>query len=429
MSKHLSLTWVGEFETDGIYPLLQTLAFQKSFKRKQLGFNDLIYLAAHITRGETGLITWLKTRVLTDRLVKLGCIDEKTARDINIVGAVHDIGHGPNSHAIEFLTSINHEKNGARMFKNDEELRQASQQCGVDPDYIAECLKHKVPEFAIVDDKNFGTDKLVYLVMAGVDTGFGPDIGRAVDNILKYLYYDDEKMILDAKAVNSAMYIIQPTYNYFYKDLFLCKSAQIVQRFMQKVVYRMLTKRGGNLSEEALWQMTDNELMAEIIKSDDKFIQKTYEIYSRGMSAFPKTGLTIKLGSGFYLERAKEDTVFKGEKKEFFYKFAEACNPMWLSMVECRIACHFGIPNYGVVIPALTTQNLGRFKPQDILIKNSAAGLSNLRDYKPHHFASLEDSLNDFMAVRVCILPKYRKRLYKEWEDVYHIIEEVLRDH
>jgi HD superfamily phosphohydrolase len=261
--------------------------------------------------------------------------------------------------------------------------------------------------------------------MAGVDTGFGPDIGRPVDNILKYLYYDNGKIYVDAKAVNSAMDVIQHTYNYFYKDLFLCKSAQIVQRFMQKVIYRLLSS--GGLTEELLWDMTDIELMAEIIKSEDPVIQHSYwEVYRRGMDYFPKTGLTIKLGGRLFNEREKEETGFIEAEYAFFRKFAELCDPASLELLENEIGNFLSIPGSGVVVPSLTEQSLRRFRPEDVNIYNSAVGITTLRQYKSSHFEALEDSLFDFMAVRVCVPPDFRRRLYDKAGEVYDLIEEMI---
>jgi hypothetical protein len=49
-----------------------------------------------------------------------------------------------------------------------------------------------------------------------------------------------------------------------------------------------------------------------------------------------------------------------------------------------------------------------------------------LRELRPIHFASLADDYKDSLAIRVCVEPIYRERLYLNGEDVYQLIAEKI---
>lgn len=419
------MPWVGEFEIGEIEQIVDTSAFQKLFDRKQLGFNDLVFRSAHSSRGEILLITWLKTKILTERLVEAGDITPEVANNINLASLLHDVGHGPFSHVIEFLVSVNHEENGARLIEEDNQLQRAIVGCGGDPDFVVECLRHQRPEFVIVDDKNFGVDKLVYLVMARYDTGFGPDIGPVVDNVIKYLKYDSGKMMIDAKAINAAM-LIQYTYHYFYKDVFISKSSQNIQRYMQKLFYFLLQSE-PEISERKLWQMTDMELMSHVANSKHPVVKYGYEdVFRRGPRAFPCAGLTVKLHGRGYAERhsQKPNSVIETDK-DFFEKFCDFCDIERLNALENEISDFLGIDSRELVIASLSAEKLKRFEPQNFFFYNSRGSsyTGSFKEVKPKHFEGLADDINDCTSVRVCATPEFRPIVYKKAGDVFELIK------
>ena len=144
--KYLSLPWVGQFDVSPIQKIVDTRRFQASLNRTQTGFSNLIFRSANSTRGAIELITWKITKDhATRRLIEGDYISKEVAHNVNLISLLHDIGHGPFSHAIEFLTEINHEENGARLIENDTELRKAIIGCGGDPQFMVDCLRKKCP--------------------------------------------------------------------------------------------------------------------------------------------------------------------------------------------------------------------------------------------------------------------------------------------
>jgi hypothetical protein len=401
MGKKISLPWVGIFDISEIEDIVDTEVFQAGFGRTQTGFSNLVFRSANSTRAAIELITWYVTKkYATRRLVEDRWISPEVAHQVNLISLLHDVGHGPFSHTIEFMTKINHEENGARLIETNKKLREAIGKCGGDPDFMTDCLRKKRPEFVIVDDKNFGTDKLVYLVMAYIDTGFGPHIERVVKDVL--------------------------TYNYYYKDFFICKSTLKVQRYMQKMIYRLLKQ--GAFSEEALWAMTDQELLSRFIGSDDPVIRQAYKNYTQGVDVFPRTGLTIRLRGHAYMEGEGKDNMVTEAPREFFDRFNENCTPEFLDMLENEIAEGLGISPDHLIVVSISPKDLEkRFRPQDINIRCSVdRNARSLMELREEHFTNLTSDYKDSLAIRICVEPRYRGRLYRKGMDIHRLIAEKI---
>ena len=101
--------------------LLDTRAFQRLRRIRQDGFASLVYPGAEHSRFGHALGAYHIACRVTERLE----IPAAIARDVKVAALVHDIGHGPFSHAWEVAFSgISHEQWGARIVEEDPELRE-----------------------------------------------------------------------------------------------------------------------------------------------------------------------------------------------------------------------------------------------------------------------------------------------------------------
>ncbi len=90
--------------------LLDTAEMQRLRRIRQLGLTNLVYPGAEHSRFQHSLgVLWLAHQMLA-RLGRRVSIGQDT-RTIVLVGALlHDVGHGPMSHALEAVTGIRHER-------------------------------------------------------------------------------------------------------------------------------------------------------------------------------------------------------------------------------------------------------------------------------------------------------------------------------
>lgn len=104
---------------DGI---LDTRAFQRLRRVRQMGFASLVYPGAEHSRFGHALGAFHVAGRVT---AQLGLAAE-VARDVKVAALLHDVGHGPFSHAWETaLGAISHEAWGRRILAEDEELNGA----------------------------------------------------------------------------------------------------------------------------------------------------------------------------------------------------------------------------------------------------------------------------------------------------------------
>ena len=102
-----------------IADLLETRAMQRLRRIKQMGFAWLVYPGAEHSRFGHALGAFHIAQRVTRRLD----LDPVVARHVKIAALLHDIGHGPFSHAWEHVfPGLDHERWGARIATEDPEL-------------------------------------------------------------------------------------------------------------------------------------------------------------------------------------------------------------------------------------------------------------------------------------------------------------------
>ena len=90
--------WVSE--------IIKCKEFVRLTRIKQLGLVYRLFPSAMHTRYGHSLGTYF----LANKIIKqLGCFTETEANELAAAALLHDLGHGPHSHAFEQYTGINHE--------------------------------------------------------------------------------------------------------------------------------------------------------------------------------------------------------------------------------------------------------------------------------------------------------------------------------
>lgn len=372
----------------------------------------MVFPGASHNRFEHALGVFAKTLKFTDKMTHEGFLNKKQAWNVSLFGLLHDIGHGPFSHVIEELTPItgDEDENGLKVlahFKKEIKL------AGGDFGFIKRLFTHKNPLYKIVMDKNVGMDKLDYLERDVYHTGFGqrPDI----ESIFNYLVFLKGKLVIDKKSLEAAKQM-QRLYLYMYKEVYLHKSALISQRFIQKIIAKLIKLE--KLDPAELWMMNDAELLGKIYYNPNPTLQYLYNCFKN--RNFPRAGLVIRLRDREFKERIAGKMIkVVGEERKFFGQFLKQASPSRLEDLETKIAKAIGVEDHKIaVVPTLTPW---RFVPEDILYHDDGKILS-LKATHEEYFDALKSEMNDYMAVRVCILGD-RTILYKNSGTIYRILK------
>ncbi|MGE0866954.1 MAG: HD domain-containing protein [Kofleriaceae bacterium] len=153
--------------------LLDTLAMQRLRRIKQMGFAWLVYPGAEHSRFGHALGAFH----VAQRVVRRLDLDPVLARHVKVAALLHDVGHGPFSHAWEHVfEGHDHEHWGARIISENAELSAALEE--LEPDLPATLRafwgKGYRPQFARkLVSSQLDVDRLDYLLRDGHYSGAG----------------------------------------------------------------------------------------------------------------------------------------------------------------------------------------------------------------------------------------------------------------
>jgi HD superfamily phosphohydrolase len=226
-----------------IFDIISHPYFQRLRNIKQLGLTDLVYPGALHTRFQHALgAMHLMTRVLDNLRFKGIEITEEEYEAAQLAVLLHDIGHGPFSHALEhsilpgvkhesisylLMSALNEEFNGAldltlKIFRNSYERRFFSQ----------------------LVSSQLDIDRLDYLnrdcFFSGVQEG---TIG--VDRIILMLHVFEDQLVVEEKGIYSIENFLNAR-RLMYWQVYLHKTTVAAERMLVSLMRRAQTlKRAG----------------------------------------------------------------------------------------------------------------------------------------------------------------------------------------
>jgi uncharacterized protein len=277
-----------ETETDKLaWRLLETPEFQRLRRIRQLGFSEFIFPSATHTRFAHSIGVYHNAR----RLMKVvesaegKDFDPKKAEIVQIAALLHDIGHGPFSHAFEKAREEvsalegkglieKHEKFSAKIIRNkvgnifpilEERIEGLS-------DRIASIIDSEDPSdiYHAVISSSFDADRLDYLVRDRYMTGTGTgaiDVDWLMDNLTERLInvaQDDDPdpqkiptFVFKFKGRQAAEDFLLARYR-LYTEVYLHKTT----RGFESVLARLLRLIGlSSISAEALHLASDDPVL------------------------------------------------------------------------------------------------------------------------------------------------------------------------
>jgi len=211
-----------------IFDLIEHPWFQRLRRIKQLGFTHLVYPGALHTRFHHSLgAMHLATKAINELRLKGHDISEAEANGLASAMLLHDIGHGPFSHALEssIVTGISHEKISL-IFMNrlndyfDGKLELALQ-----------IFEDKYPRHFLnkLISSQFDMDRLDYLKRDSFFTGVSEGIIN-YERLLNMIDVVDDNLAIEAKGIYSVEKFITAR-RLMYWQVYLHKTV-LVSEFM-----------------------------------------------------------------------------------------------------------------------------------------------------------------------------------------------------
>jgi len=252
--------------------LFNTPQMQRLRRIKQLGFSSLVYPGANHTRFEHSMgamhLASLFRKIQRENKTSISAVMDYDGLDEIVAAALlHDIGHGPFSHATEKLieqyTRKSHDD--VRQILTKTEVGDVLKDNGFRPSRIAEHIAGKTPISQILSSE-IDVDKMDYLVRdmhyTGVTSG-------SVDYIrlLNHLEYFESKLVLDAGAIRAAEGLLVSRY-WMNVSVYYHHVSRISEAMCSRACAYLLEKQSVRLQEFA--RLDDIGLMS-MMRADDGF--------------------------------------------------------------------------------------------------------------------------------------------------------------
>ena len=257
---------------DLIFDIIEHPYFQRLRRIKQLGLTDLVYPGALHTRFHHALgAMHLMGLALTNLRSKGHEISDKEVQAAQIAVLLHDVGHGPFSHALEFtlLKNTSHEQVSSfiirelnKKFKGDLELALSIFEDTYERKFLHQLVSSQLD-----------TDRLDYLQRDCFFTGVSEGTIGA-DRIIKMLEIHKDNLVVEEKGIYSIENFLTAR-RLMYWQVYLHKTTVSAEKMMIKVVERAkeLAKKGEKLfGTEPLLLFLNNDIgIKDFQKNESSF--------------------------------------------------------------------------------------------------------------------------------------------------------------
>lgn len=226
-----------------IFDIIEHPIFQRLRRIRQLGLTDLVYPGALHTRFHHALGAMHLMGITLDSLQSKGhsiSYEEREAAQIAIL--LHDIGHGPFSHALEFslLDGVSHEHISRLIMKKFNSIFQGRLELAID--MFNNTYERKF--FHQLISSQLDVDRLDYLQRDSFFTGVSEGTIGA-DRILKMLDLVEDKLVIEEKGIYSIENFLTAR-RLMYWQVYLHKTTVSSEKMMISIISRAkhLTQEG-----------------------------------------------------------------------------------------------------------------------------------------------------------------------------------------
>lgn len=158
-----------------VWDVINSAWFQRLRRIRQLGGAYVVYHCAEHSRFEHSLGVYeIVRRMVTEVRDIAEALNEREKVTVMLAALLHDIGHGPYSHALEGVTDTSHEEFTCRIIEKDTEITFILENCstGLSKE-VADVIRHKSanPLLTQLISSQLDADRFDYLLRDAYFTG------------------------------------------------------------------------------------------------------------------------------------------------------------------------------------------------------------------------------------------------------------------
>lgn len=191
-----------EIEEKLIWDLIDTKEFQRLKRIKHLGGVSMVFHCAEHSRFTHSLGVYEITRRMLKSVEGLNLSEYEQMLALSSA-LLHDLGHGPLSHAFESISTIDHEDMTIRIISEDSEVNQVL--CKYDKNIVSDIVKvishtYENPLVSSVISSQIDADRLDYLVRDSYNSGVVYGI-TDIERLFRISKVVDNKICFKASAL------------------------------------------------------------------------------------------------------------------------------------------------------------------------------------------------------------------------------------
>ena len=245
------------FPYEFIYTLIDHPYFQRLRRIQQLGMSSIVYPGATHSRFHHALgALHLCDRLITNLKLKGVFITDEEHESTLIAILLHDVGHGPYSHALEGeIIQLHHEDLTIQIMHRLNEEYEGRLTMAID---IFRNRYHKKYLSSIISGQ-IDVDRMDYLSRDSFYTGVAEGI-IGYDRIIKMMDVRDNQLVIEEKGLHSIEKFLLSRY-FMYQQVYLHKTA-LAADHMLKVFFKeyKIEVSVGNISNKSasLYKLLDD---------------------------------------------------------------------------------------------------------------------------------------------------------------------------
>jgi len=252
-----------------ILELMSLPEMQRLHSIRQLGFTYLVYPGANHTRLEHSLGTYYVASRMADAIG----LREEEKKEVTAAAFLHDVGHGPFSHTLEYLmherggkdhVGITKEMIAGRRRLEDsgqgDGIKEVLERHGIEAERINSILSGRSGYLSEIIHGSIDADQIDYLLRDAHYTGVAYGV-IDFDRLVQTIKVHDGHVVVERKGV-SAIESMLVARSLMYSAVYLHKTVRIAEL--------MLIRAVGRAEPFDFSQMVDGELM-EYLKDAGSF--------------------------------------------------------------------------------------------------------------------------------------------------------------
>lgn len=230
-----------------IWDLIGTREFQRLRRIRQLGTTYLVFHGAEHTRFNHSLGVYEIVRRIVDDVFEGRPEWDHSERLLALCAALlHDIGHGPFSHAFESVFNLDHEEFTRKALLGDTEINEVLSRVSKDfPERVAQVIEKKYANQQVVSliSSQIDADRMDYLQRDAYYTGVS--YGHFdMERILRVMRPRKDLVVIKASGMHAIEDYIMSRYQMYWQIYF-----HPVSRSAEAILHHIL-KRAKNLREQ-----------------------------------------------------------------------------------------------------------------------------------------------------------------------------------